>query len=137
MLSEEKDPLAFEFDVHRRCFVNGADLRVFKSGIEFLPGNGRPTAVMKNLMRLTASLLVGVMFSSCSTSYDSYGNRRQSIDPAGAAIGAVALGALAYSIGKDRGKKKEHRRHTKYDNYNYGHRGHGYGRGHYGSRYYR
>jgi len=112
---------------------------LLSGGFEFLPTERRPITVMKNLMRLPASLLAGVMFASCSTSYDSYGNRRQSVDPAGAAIGAVALGALAYSIGKDRGKRKEHRRHTKYDNYNYGHRGHGYGYrgGYHGDCYYR
>jgi len=74
---------------------------------------------MKNLMRLTASLVIGAMCASCSTSYDSYGSRRQTVDPAGAAIGAVALGALAYSIGKDRGKEKEQRRNGRRDYYDY------------------
>ncbi|MDF1713938.1 MAG: hypothetical protein P1U90_17010 [Akkermansiaceae bacterium] len=67
---------------------------------------------MKKLLKLTAGILVGVMGASCTTSFDSYGNRRQAIDPAGAAIGAVALGALAYSIGKNNGERREHRRHT-------------------------
>ena len=71
---------------------------------------------------------------SCTTSFDSYGNRQQSIDPAGAAIGAVALGAIAYSIGKNSGKRHEHRRHTshnrQYDqHWNQGHQ--------HGGRYYR
>jgi hypothetical protein len=64
---------------------------------------------------MIGAVLLGAMGVSCSTSYDSYGNRQQSVNPAGVAIGAVALGALAYSIGKDDGKRKEHRRHTKYD----------------------
>ena len=95
---------------------------------------------MKNLIRSIAVALIGALGVSCSTSYDSYGNSRQSVSPGGVAVGAIALGALAYSIGKDNGKKKEHRRHTRYDNQyehhgyqNRGRRGyssHGTGYGH-------
>lgn len=99
---------------------------------------------MKKLMRLIAVALVGAMGVSCSTSYDSYGNRRQSVSPGGVAVGAVALGALAYSIGKSNGKKKEHRRHTSgRDRYGYSNSGHHgshnqrYDRGHNGGGYYR
>lgn len=83
---------------------------------------------MKHWMKSTALALLGVMVSSCSTTYDSYGNARQSIDPAGAAVGAVALGALAYSIGKNRGERVERRRqYRRFQHvppaYGYGHRG--------------
>lgn len=87
---------------------------------------------MKNFMRLMALALVGAMGASCTTTYDSYGNPRQSVDPAGAAIGAVALGAIAYSVGRSSGKRSEHRRHTRRDYYNHGY---GYGGGYYGGRY--
>ncbi len=94
---------------------------------------------MKKFMRVIAVVLFGALGTSCSTSYDSYGNRRQSIDPAGAAIGAVALGAIAYSVGRSSGKKSEHRRHTSgHHNYGYGNHGYGgnsYGRGSYGGRF--
>lgn len=89
---------------------------------------------MKRLIHITAVALLGSMGVSCTTNFDSYGNRRQSIDPAGAAIGAVALGAIAYSVGKSRGERREHRRHTS-DNRYYDQRwDHGQ---HRGGRYYR
>lgn len=72
---------------------------------------------MKRLIKLTAVALLGTMGVSCTTSYDSYGNQRQAVDPAGAAIGAVALGALAYSIGKNRGERNERRRQPVYHHY--------------------
>ena len=67
---------------------------------------------MKKLMKITAVALIGAMGTSCTTTVDAYGNRRQAIDPAGAAIGAVALGALAYSVGKSRGERSANRRHS-------------------------
>lgn len=78
---------------------------------------------MKQLLQFTAAALIGVMGASCTTSYDSYGNRRQAVDPAGAAIGAVALGALAYSIGKNRGERHERNRRAvrHYNNTDWGH----------------
>jgi len=75
---------------------------------------------MKRLTKLSAVVLLGTMGVSCTTSFDSYGNRRQSIDPASAAIGAVALGVIAYSVGKNRGERRErreHRRHTSNHHY--------------------
>ena len=82
---------------------------------------------MKNFVRSTALALTAALFASCTTSYDSYGRQRQSVDPGAAAIGAVALGAIAYSAGKSKGKRQEHRKHTKYspyqNNYGYGYQG--------------
>ncbi len=69
----------------------------------------------KNLLRMIGVALVGSMGVSCSTHYDSYGSRRQSVNPAGVAVGAVVLGALAYSIGRNDGKGREHRRHTRFE----------------------
>ena len=71
------------------------------------------------------------MVTSCTTTYDSYGNARQSIDPAGAAIGAVALGALAYSVGRQRGERNERRRFNR----GFQHVQPGWGQGHGGRRH--
>ena len=70
-------------------------------------------------MKATAAVLLGVMTVSCTTTYDANGIPRQSVDPAGAAIGAVALGALAYSIGRNQGQRVERRRyhHNHYNHY--------------------
>lgn len=38
-------------------------------------------------------------FSSCTTTYDAYGRPVQSVDPAAAVLGAVAIGAAGYAIG--------------------------------------
>ncbi len=70
---------------------------------------------------------MGAMGVSCSTSYDAYGKRQQSVSPGGAAIGAVALGALAYSVGKNDGKRRARREQYRSDAY------HGYDR--YDGRY--
>jgi len=74
---------------------------------------------MKKLRILHAglALVVGVGLSSCTTTYDAYGRPVQSVDPAAAAIGAVAIGAAAYAIGNNNS--------------------HGYHGGHHGGGYYR
>ena len=65
------------------------------------------------------------MGTSCTTSYDQYGRAQSAVTPGGALLGAAALGAIAYSAGKDRGKYQE--RHKNYGYRNYG--GSRYGRG--------
>ena len=55
---------------------------------------------------------------SCTTSYDQYGRAQSAVTPGGALLGAAALGAIAYSAGKDRGKYKE--RYKNYGCGNYG-----------------
>lgn len=82
---------------------------------------------MKKLINLTAAALIGAMGVSCTTTYDSYGNARQAIDPAGAAIGAVALGAIAYSVGRGQGERRANRRHV----VNNQHFNQGWGGGHF------
>ena len=48
--------------------------------------------------------LVGLLGVSCTTAYDGYGNARQVVDPAAAAVGVAAVGVIAYSIGRDDGR---------------------------------
>jgi|GEM_PF-1557890 len=69
-----------------------------------------------------AAIASAVLLSNCVTSYDQYGRPIQTADPAAVAIGAVALGAIAYSAGKSDSHQRGH-----YRSRNYGYRGsHGY-----------
>lgn len=73
-------------------------------------------------IKLAVTAIVTALFlANCSTTYDSYGRPVQSVDPVAVGIGAVALGAIAYSAGKN------NRNHRYYNN---GYRGH-YNHGHY------
>lgn len=76
---------------------------------------------MKKIIQLTSFALVAVFGASCTTSYDQYGNRSQAVDPAAAVVGAAAVGAVAYSVGKDRGKRKS-KNHYYHNNNYYGNR---------------
>jgi len=53
----------------------------------------------KTIIRIGLALLAVVGFSSCTTTYDAYGRPVQSVDPAAAAVGALAIGAVGYAIG--------------------------------------
>lgn len=65
-------------------------------------------------------VLAAVIFSSCTTTYDAYGNPRQSVDPLAA---GVAAGVAGYAIGKHNSNDK----HYYYGGRYYGHRpGYGY-----------
>ena len=58
--------------------------------------------INRSWIRMAAAAIVaGLMFSSCVTSYDSTGRPIQTADPVAVAVGAVVLGAVAYSAGKD------------------------------------
>ena len=82
-------------------------------------------------IKLAAGAVIAALFlANCTTTYDSYGRPVQSVDPVAATVGAVALGAVAYSVGKNNRSKNYHRGH-------YSHRGHGHYRGHRGHRGYR
>ena len=90
---------------------------------------------MKKLLTLGLAGAIVSIGVSCTTSYDQYGRASSAVTPGGALLGAAALGAIAYSAGKDRGKYKE--RHKNYGYRNYG--GSRYGRsywGHYGGSSY-
>ena len=85
---------------------------------------------MKKLLTVGLAGAIASMGVSCTTSYDQYGRAQSAVTPGGALLGAVALGAIAYSAGKDRGKYKE--RYKNYGCGNYG--GSRYGSSH-GSHY--
>ncbi len=63
---------------------------------------------------LTLSLVIGVSaMSSCTTAYDAHGRPVQVVDPAAAAVGALAIGAAAYAIGNN---NRDHRGGSHYGN---------------------
>jgi len=62
---------------------------------------------MKRILTyLTIGALIGSSLS-CTTTYDAYGNPRQTVTPAGAVAGAAIVGLAAYGIAKDKDKKKK------------------------------
>jgi hypothetical protein len=83
--------------------------------------NTRSLPVKTNNMKtILTSLLAGafaIASLSCQTTYDAYGNPRQTVDPGTAAAGAAAVGVLGYALAKDRDDddrrhyRKHHRRH--------------------------
>ena len=68
-----------------------------------------------------AVVSLGVLGTSCTTMYDSYGRPQQVVTPEGAAMAAIAAGVVGYALADDDGYR--HR----------GHRGNGGYGGFYGS----
>ena len=100
---------------------------------------------MKKLLTLGLAGAIASMGVSCTTSYDQYGRAQPAVTPGGALLGAAALGAIAYSVGKDNGKHKERYKNQGYGSYggsgyggysggSYGHGGYASGYGHGGHR---
>ena len=56
----------------------------------------------KASVKLTAAgILSALLFSNCVPTYNSRGQVVHTVDPAAAVIGAVAIGAIAYSVGNN------------------------------------
>lgn len=62
-------------------------------------------------VRITALLACVSLSTSCYTTYDSYGNPRQSVDPGVALMGVAAAGLVGYALADD------HRSHRPQRNY--------------------
>ena len=74
---------------------------------------------MKKYSKMTFAgvvLLASLGFSSCTTSYDAYGRPIQTVDPAAAAIGAVAIGAAGYAIGRNNSNDYHYNHHNGHHN---------------------
>lgn len=76
---------------------------------------------MKTTITLILSGAIAALSVSCTTTYDAYGNPRQSVDPGTAAAGVAAAGVLGYALANDRDDNR-HRHH--YDRGYYHRRGH-------------
>lgn len=74
-------------------------------------------------MKKTITIMLAGAFAlattNCTTTYDAYGNPRQSVDPGTAAAGVAAAGVLGYALAKDRNSDS----HRHYDRHDYHHRG--------------
>lgn len=79
-----------------------------------------------SLKLAVVGIITALGISSCTTTYDAYGRPVESVDPAAVAIGAVALGAAAYAIGKNNRPRHKHY----YGHHGHHYRHHGYRRGH-------
>ncbi|MFK7851613.1 MAG: hypothetical protein AB8D78_11610 [Akkermansiaceae bacterium] len=90
----------------------------------------------RRILAVGVAVMIPALSTSCSTTYDSYGNPRQSVDPAVAVAGVVAAGLIGYALADDDGNRNHKRGHG------YGHGGNHY-RGHdrryssYGGSHYR
>lgn len=74
------------------------------------------------MVRLLVAVLVGTLGVSCSTRHASHEERNHALKVGGVILGAVAVGALAYSVAKDHGHRRGYHDSYKRDRY--------YGRGH-------
>jgi hypothetical protein len=84
-------------------------------------------------VRLTALLACATLSASCTTSYDAYGNPRQSVDPGVALMGVAAAGIVGYALADD--NNHHHSNHYYGGGRYYRRGGYGYGGGHYGGHY--
>lgn len=77
-------------------------------------------------MHIGLALLVAVGLSSCTTTYDAYGRPVETIDPAAAALGAVAIGVAGYAIGQNNSHDYHHHGHHRppHRPHHGGHHGH-------------
>lgn len=96
----------------------------------------------KSLFLKIATLAIITAFAtSCTTTYDAYGQPRQTVDPGLAVAGAAAAGLIGYAIANnkddDRRYRKGHsnyKRHSRSDRY-YSGRSHHNSHRNYGYRY--
>lgn len=54
--------------------------------------------------KILTLLLLPLLGSSCSTSYDQYGRPRQAVDPGAAVLATAAAGVIGYQVSKNRYK---------------------------------
>lgn len=70
------------------------------------------------MKKITTSILAGAFALAsvnCTTSYDAYGNPRQTVNPGTAAAGVAAAGVLGYALSKDKKKNNNAARYARGD----------------------
>ena len=78
---------------------------------------------MKKTLTIMLAGALALATTNCTTTYDAYGNPRQSVDPGTAVAGAAAAGVLGYAIANNNKKSNKHYHHH---DYRRDHRSHGY-----------
>jgi len=73
--------------------------------------------------------MVPVFATGCATTYDAYGNPRQSVDPGVAVVGVVAAGLVGYALANDNNDNRNYYGQKGYGGGYYGGYGRGYRRG--------
>jgi hypothetical protein len=68
---------------------------------------------MKKGITLILTGVIALVSTNCTTTYDAYGNPRQSVDPGTAVAGAAAAGVLGYVIAN----KRDNNKHYHHNNY--------------------
>jgi hypothetical protein len=66
---------------------------------------------MKKAITLILTGAVALVSTNCTTTYDAYGNPRNSVDPGTAVAGAAAAGVLGYAIANNRNKDRHYHQH--------------------------
>ena len=85
---------------------------------------------MKKILTFILAGAFALSSTNCTTTYDAYGNPRNSVDPGTAVAGAAAVGVLGYALAnKNKGSSSYHRNkaiNAQYDRDHRGHAHHGY-----------
>ncbi len=79
--------------------------------------------ILSHPVRLTALLACVTLSTSCHTTYDAYGNPRQSVDPGVALMGVAAAGLVGYALANDNNHNNHHHSHNTYYGGDYYHCG--------------
>ena len=86
---------------------------------------------MKKTLTLVLAGALALSSTNCTTTYDVYGNPRQSVDPGTAVAGAAAVGVLGYALARNRSNNNRYNNNRYNDNHYSHHRGHYDRRGYY------
>lgn len=89
---------------------------------------------MKNILAFSLVGALAVSSVSCTTSYDAYGNPRQTVEPGAAVAGVAAAGILGYALANNRSNNKNRYHNQRYNNNHNGNRRNDRHRGYYDRR---
>lgn len=97
---------------------------------EYNSKNHRHNSNMKKTLTFILLGAFALASTNCTTTYDAYGNPRNSVDPGTAVAGAAAVGVLGYALANKNNDKDRRRAYNRGYN-DHDHRGHYDRRGRY------